>query len=170
MSININRETDDPFYRYKMPDIKIRQAGKGNGCYTFIDNIEDISKAINTPSVILFNYIARALGSSFNDKKQTITGHYTYDQILNVIYDYINYFVLCHRCTIPELTPKIIGNKKRNLFFILVQLVVKNMMYIPDNKIYSKTIDSIIKYYSIHEYVPTKGTMVNVSSDPFQPF
>lgn len=170
MSININRKSEDPFYRYKMPDIKIRQAGKGNGCYTFIDNIEDICKAINTPSIILFNYITRVLGSSFNDKKQTITGHHTNDQILNVIYDYIDFFVLCNKCTIPELTPKIIGNKKKKSLFFTCSACGKEYDVYSDNKVYSKTIDSIIKYYSIHEYVPTKGTMVNISSDPFQIF
>jgi translation initiation factor 5 len=168
MSININRKSDDIFYRYKMPDIKVRQAGKGNGCYTFIDNIEDICKSINTPSIILLNYIARVLGSNFNDKKQTITGHYTYNQMLNIMYDYIDYFVLCNRCTIPELTPKIVGDKKKKSLFYSCSACGKEYNLYSDTKIYSKTIDSIIKYYNIHKYIPTKGTMVNISSDPFQ--
>lgn len=170
MSININRESDDPFYRYKMPDVKVRQAGKGNGCYTFIDNIEDICRAINTPSNILLNYIARNLGSNLNEKKVTITGHYTYEQILNTIYDYIDYFVLCHKCSIPELTPEIEGSKKKKkLFYSCSACGTKYDVY-SDTKSILKTIDSIIKYYSINEFVPSKGTMVNMEVDNFSHF
>lgn len=170
MSININRESNDPFYRYKMPDVKVRQAGKGNGCYTFIDNIEDICKAINTPSIILLNYMARILGSSFNEKKMTITGHYTYEQILNVMYDYIDYFVLCHQCYIPELTPRIEGKKKKKQLFYSCSACGKEYDVYSDTKSLSKTIESIIKYYSINEYVPTKGTMVDSVFNQFSTF
>jgi translation initiation factor 5 len=170
MSININRDADDPFYRYKMPDLKIRQTGRGNGCFTIIDNIEEICKAINTPNTILLNYIARGLGSNFNEKKNTLTGHYTYDKILHILYDYITFFVLCHNCLIPELTPKIFGNKKNKKLQYSCSACGSEYELYSDTKIYSKTIENIIKYYSIHEYVPTKGTMVNTTTDVFQPF
>ena len=58
--MNINPEINDPFYRYKMTKPNTRFAGGGNGSYTFFDNIEDVSSAINTPSQVLFNVSSKS--------------------------------------------------------------------------------------------------------------
>ena len=64
--MNINPDTQDLNYRYKMPQIMVRQAGRGNGSYTFLDNINEVAISINTPPVVLLNFITRSLGSSYN--------------------------------------------------------------------------------------------------------
>ena len=40
--ININSNTQDPFYRYKMPKLQAKVEGKGNGIKTVIANMTDI--------------------------------------------------------------------------------------------------------------------------------
>ena len=66
--LNVNGSNDD-FYRYKMNRVNISNKGNGNGQFTIINNLEEISKTINTPYEILYKYIANDLGSSFNEKK-----------------------------------------------------------------------------------------------------
>jgi hypothetical protein len=51
--ININNSIDDN-YRYKMPKAAIKLGGNGNGIFTTINNIDEISNAINTPPEILY--------------------------------------------------------------------------------------------------------------------
>lgn len=169
MSININRNANDPFYRYKMPSPLVRLAGKGNGSYIFIDNIEDICKSLNTPLPILMTHISRVLGSNYNEKKNTITGHYTVDEIINTIYNYIDYFILCEKCNIPELTPSIEGEKKNKILNVCCSACGHDYTLTTQNKINLKTLEQIIKHYSVNEYKPSKGTMVTSNFDPFNP-
>ena len=50
--INVNNSNDD-FYRYKMEKVTVSNKGFGNGLFTIINNLESISKSINTPYEIL---------------------------------------------------------------------------------------------------------------------
>lgn len=100
--ININ-SSNDIFYRYKMEKVNIMNKGNGNGLYTIINNLENIAKTINTPEEILYKYIATSVGSNYNDKKKSINGSHTQDKIQESIYNYINDFVICSNCSIPEI-------------------------------------------------------------------
>jgi translation initiation factor 5 len=97
--ININN-LEDPFYRYKMPEAKIKNYNNK----TIIENLEDISIHINTPVEILIKYISCILGTNYNIKDQTFNGLYNKNKIYEIIYDYINKYVICKKCNIPELT------------------------------------------------------------------
>lgn len=154
--MNVNRNIQDPFYRYKMPKINSRQAGQGNGCYTFLDNISDVSNSINTPNQILFSYITNSLGTSYNEKKQTITGHYTDEEITNCIYDYIDSFVLCKKCTIPEIIINIEGTKKKKKINCKCSACGVEYKLDSNKKTDSKVIEQIIKYYSTNEFISNK--------------
>ena len=170
--LNINKLNDDPSYRYKMPDIKIRKAGKGNGSYTFIDNISELAEAINTPEIIILSCVSKSIGSNFNIEKKTLNGHYEKDQILCELYKFIDFFVLCPTCSIPEVIPSYEGSKKKgNLYVTCSACGNKNILDSP-KKIYSKTIDTIIKYLQTNEYSIKKGNMIvqNEENNLFNPF
>lgn len=47
--VNIPRDVDDIYYRYKMPVLKAKVEGKGNGIKTVIENMADIAKAMDRP-------------------------------------------------------------------------------------------------------------------------
>ena len=49
-SVNINRSVSDAFYRYKMPRLRAKVEGKGNGIKTVIVNMIDVAKAIGRPA------------------------------------------------------------------------------------------------------------------------
>lgn len=40
---------EDPLYRYKMPPLKLKIEGKGNGIKTNIVNMKEVSDCLNVP-------------------------------------------------------------------------------------------------------------------------
>ena len=163
MSININKSNDDN-YRYKMPPVSIKIGGAGNGIFTIINNIDEIANAINTPSEILYKYISYSLGSAFNEKKKSFTGHHS--NIQNIIFDYINTFVMCPTCQVPEMTyylQKI--SAKINLLESKCSACGKINLIKGNNKIDDKCIDTIIKYITKEGiWNISKGNMVDLHS------
>jgi translation initiation factor 5 len=144
--ININN-SNDPNYRYKMPCVNIITGGAGNGKFTLIKNINEIAESINTPPDIINKFISYTLGSAFNEKKNTITGHH--NNIQDIIFQYINTFVMCKTCNIPELTYSLnkISSKKINLECRCSACGITNSI-VSNNKIIDKCVDTIIKYLS----------------------
>lgn len=160
MSINLNNSEDEN-YRYKMQKVSISYGGNGNGVFTILNNISDISESINTPSDILCKYIAYILGSSYNEKKKALTGQH--GNIQEIIFDYINNFVICQSCGIPELSYSLvkISGKKFNLESKCSACGITNCPK-STNKITEKGIDLINKYLSKPNTIWTikKGLMV----------
>jgi translation initiation factor 5 len=142
--ININK-SEDINYRYKMPTISIKLGGAGNGIFTIINNMDEISKYINTPSDILFKYISYTTGSAYNEKKSSITGHHP--KLQDIIFNYIDDFVICQSCGIPELSYSLekINSKNSNLICKCLACGTINNIN-SNNKVNNKCIDTIIKY------------------------
>jgi len=155
--LNVNG-SDDDFYRYKMNRVNISNKGNGNGQFTIINNLEEISKTINTPYEILYKYIANDLGSSFNEKKKSLTGTHTQETIQNSIFKYINDFVICTKCGIPEInyTIKDKNNVESKCSACGSYNIIKN-----NNKINFKINDLILKYLQKNKnWKITKGNMI----------
>jgi translation initiation factor 5 len=164
--ININK-SDDMFYRYKMPSINIKLGGTGNGMFTIINNMDEIAKAINTPPEIVYKFISYTLGSAYNEKKKSLTGHH--NNLQEIIFDYINNFVICEHCGIPELSYSLNKKSKKNIKLICYCSACGNLNNLRNNnKINDKCIDTIIKYLnSNNEWVVSKGSMVEHKEDDF---
>jgi len=166
MSININN-TDDENYRYKMPKVSIKFGGAGNGIFTIIDNMDEIGDALNTPPDIIYKYIAYTLGSAFNEKKKSFTGHHK--NIQNIIFDYINFFVICPSCSIPELTYSLNKINSRNYDLISKCSSCGNSHILKStNKINEKCMESIIKFMQkMNSWTSKKGNMVQQTTTDF---
>ena len=57
MSLNVNRQVQDAFYRYKMPRLQAKVEGKGNGVKTVIPNMVDIARSLGRPPTCKWNHI-----------------------------------------------------------------------------------------------------------------
>ena len=132
--INIDN-SDDKNYRYQMPKVLLTFEGKGNGVFTIINNMSEIAKAVNTPDEIIFKFISYTLGVSYNKQKKSITGHHLNLSIQTLIYDYINKFVICQTCKIPELDYLVnkINSKNYNLTCKCSACGVESNIENPDN-------------------------------------
>jgi translation initiation factor 5 len=154
--INING-SNDANYRYKMEKISLNNCGSGNGQFTIINNMDNIAESINTPSEILYKYFAFVSGSAFNEKKKSLTGTYSVPDIEEYLYDYINKFVMCPNCNIPELMYKI---ESRNVC-ACCSACGKNNNIQYNTKINRKVLDLIEKYLEKNKvWVKTKGLLV----------
>jgi len=55
--INIGGDESDVSYRYKMPKLKAKIEGRGNGIRTVIINMADIAKALNCPPACKLQFV-----------------------------------------------------------------------------------------------------------------
>jgi translation initiation factor 5 len=160
---NINGKSD-PFYRYKMPPISGTIAGKGNGIFTIFNNLNDVAKHLNQPTFILLKFISVYFGSMANEEKMTITGGYKNDELQKALQVYINRFVICPSCGVPETIPQLIGSKKDINIELKCSACGKTTTVVCNNKNEHKGLDIIIKYLQKNPWISShKGTMVIAS-------
>lgn len=104
--ISINRQfIDDPFYRYKMDKITVTIKNKK----TNLINLSNISNTLKIDPKIMFRYITSRLGTFGQEKKESyiISGVFDADKIQNLIYDFIDIYILCKKCKFPEVSDSI---------------------------------------------------------------
>ena len=113
--INISGLTpiDDPSYRYKMPRLIPKVEGRGNGIKTVIVNINDIATSLNRDPSEITKYFGFELGAQTTmaavtpgggdgDERYIVNGSHSMNDLQNLIFKYIESFVLCKNCHLPE--------------------------------------------------------------------
>eukprot|EP00298_Acanthocystis_sp_HF-20_P010672 c18983_g1_i2.p1 GENE.c18983_g1_i2~~c18983_g1_i2.p1 ORF type:complete len:237 (+),score=57.32 c18983_g1_i2:184-894(+) len=110
MSLNIGG-SDDQFYRYKMPDIQVKIEGRGNGIKTVIPNMGEIAAALKRDPGYPTKYFATELGavSMWDDKRNVgiVNGKHEKPVLAKLLADFINRYVLCPQCHLPETDLKV---------------------------------------------------------------
>lgn len=100
--INI-RESDafDSHARYRMPDLELRT--KHN--LTYVTNLSEICKALKIETGALSKFLGNALNcmSKFKNKELQLNGLHGKDAIMKQIRAFINEYVICPGCDLPEL-------------------------------------------------------------------
>jgi translation initiation factor 2 beta subunit (eIF-2beta)/eIF-5 len=100
--ININGSSD-PWYRYTMSKIVlILRKNK----YVFT-NINDVCKQINRPPELLIKFIKKQLAASVtytNNEAYITKSDLTAEILQKIIFEFINWCVLCKQCGNPETT------------------------------------------------------------------
>lgn len=114
INVRGNVEINDPFYRYKMEEIKVRDENKG----TVLVNIENICKSLNRTSDQLIKYLQKQMGISFIKKNGTIhtSKKVNQNEIQKHIFNYIQHYVLCEKCNNPETEWLNEKTAKNNIF------------------------------------------------------
>lgn len=97
------QEILDPLHRYKMHTI-IFQKEKTKTCITNLDKIAEDIKIPNKDLIV--SYIKKRLAVSMTIKNNVviITNKVDTKSIQQALYEFIEYFILCKQCILPELT------------------------------------------------------------------
>lgn len=102
---------DDPEYRYKMPVVYGKIEGRGNGIKTVIPNISDVGLALHRDPGEVNKFFGCELGAQTTYNADTdraiVNGAHTDVVLQNNIKKYIDIFVLCPSCSLPETEYKI---------------------------------------------------------------
>ena len=111
--INIAGSTpvDDPEYRYKMPSVYGKIEGRGNGIKTVIPNISEVALALHREPGEVNKFFGTELGAQTTYNADTdravVNGAHTDLVLQEAIKKYIDVFVLCPQCGLPETDYKI---------------------------------------------------------------
>ena len=111
--INISGTTpiDDPNYRYKMPAVFGKIEGSGNGIKTAIPNISDVATSLHRSPAEVNKFFGCELGAqtTYNaeNDKAIVNGQHTDGVLQDLIHRYVEKFVSCPNCNLPETDYKI---------------------------------------------------------------
>jgi len=104
---NIGGDKSDKSYRYKMPILQAKVEGRGNGIKTVIVNMVEIAKALHVDPAYPTKFFGFELGaqSKFNteDERAIVNGAHTAQDLSNLLDKFIEIFVLCPNCKLPEI-------------------------------------------------------------------
>lgn len=104
--VNIRRDVDDKFYRYRMPLLTTKVEGKGNGIKTVMPNMSDVARALSRPPTYPTKFFGCELGAqtSFDEKndRYIVNGAHDATKLLELLDGFIDKFVLCRSCKNPE--------------------------------------------------------------------
>ncbi|XP_077232562.1 eukaryotic translation initiation factor 5-like [Tasmannia lanceolata] len=98
--------SDDAFYRYKMPRMITKIEGRGNGIKTNVVNMVDIAKALARPPSYTTKYFGCELGaqSKFDEKTgvSLVNGAHDTAKLAGLLENFIKKYVQCYGCGNPE--------------------------------------------------------------------
>ncbi|KAL7611363.1 hypothetical protein Lser_V15G12548 [Lactuca serriola] len=98
--------SDDAFYRYKMPKMITKIEGRGNGIKTNIVNMVDVAKALARPPSYTTKYFGCELGaqSKFDEKTgvSLVNGSHDTAKLAGLLEIFIKKYVQCYGCGNPE--------------------------------------------------------------------
>ncbi|KAJ7975793.1 Eukaryotic translation initiation factor 5 [Quillaja saponaria] len=98
--------SDDAFYRYKMPKMITKIEGRGNGIKTNVVNMVEIAKALARPASYTTKYFGCELGaqSKFDEKTGTshVNGSHDTAKLAGLLENFIKKYVQCYGCGNPE--------------------------------------------------------------------
>jgi len=102
---------DDPEYRYKMPAVFGKVEGSGNGIKTAIPNITDVGNSLHRGPAEVNKFFGCELGAqttySAKDDRAIVNGQHSDGVLQEMVHRYIEKFVLCPNCRLPETDYKI---------------------------------------------------------------
>lgn len=99
-AVNIDGSTDK-YARYKMPPLTVTHRSIKGGL-TIIENLLDISKAINRDPKMVFAFLQKECSTAGNFKTLSLSGTIAVDKLQTLLMLFIKQHVLCKRCTNPE--------------------------------------------------------------------
>jgi translation initiation factor 5 len=94
-----------------MPTIYGKIEGKGNGIKTVLPNLSDVAQALKRDSAEVNKFFGTELGAqttySSESDRAVVNGAHTDATLQGLMHKYIELFVLCPNCRLPETEYKI---------------------------------------------------------------
>lgn len=132
---NIGR-VDDPSYRYKRPIIQSKTEGRGNGIKTVIENMVDVANALHRKPADITKFFGCEFGaqSRYDEatQKSSVNGLHDNGKLEEWLDNYIDKFVLCPKCHLPETELKI---KKEVIYHKCMCCGTKSPLVDPGHKL-----------------------------------
>eukprot|EP00211_Chloroparvula_japonica_P006436 CAMPEP_0119132804 /NCGR_PEP_ID=MMETSP1310-20130426/12333_1 /TAXON_ID=464262 /ORGANISM="Genus nov. species nov., Strain RCC2339" /LENGTH=427 /DNA_ID=CAMNT_0007123461 /DNA_START=362 /DNA_END=1645 /DNA_ORIENTATION=+ len=107
--VNING-SDDPFYRYKVPQMHVQSVGKGKMIKTMLLNNDEVARGLHVEPEYIPAFMAYEIGSQFKYEKNkpereraSISGEYPSGILSATVGKLIKDVVICGQCGLPEL-------------------------------------------------------------------
>ena len=116
---NINSKSrNDPAYRYKMPQIVTKFEGRGNGSKTCIVNAQEVANALHRTPGALTKFFANELGtiSTWDGLRSIVNGHHQANVFPPLVDKFVDLFVLCPNCLLPETRLSVQARKNGNIY------------------------------------------------------
>lgn len=114
MALNVNRNVQDAFYRYKMPRLQAKVEGKGNGIKTVLVNMVDVAQALARPPTYVTKYFGCELGAQtqydIKNERYIVNGNHDAAKLQDMLDGFIKKYVLCEQCLNPETVLKVKKN------------------------------------------------------------
>lgn len=111
MNISGTTPVEDPEYRYKMPAVFGKIEGSGNGIKTAIPNITDVGLSLHRSPAEVNKFFGCELGAQTTYAAETdraiVNGAHTDGVLQELVHRYVEKFVLCPTCNLPETEYKI---------------------------------------------------------------
>lgn len=102
---------EDPEYRYKMPRLVGKIEGRGNGIKTVIPNMTQVAQSLHRPPGEVTKFFGCELGAQTTWTEETdravVNGAHATQVLQDKLSGYIEKFVLCPSCRLPETSYKI---------------------------------------------------------------
>lgn len=109
--------SEDPFYRYTMPTIKIKVEGLTKMIKTQLINIDQVAQAVGRPPAYLVTFFGQELSanSKWDPKLEQgyVTGNQNEADLQRLVFEFIKRFVMCKSCNNPETQVSYEGSKKK---------------------------------------------------------
>ena len=102
---------DDPAYRYRMPKLQVKVEGRGNGIKTLLTNVIEVGASLAREPNEITKFFGCVLGSqtTFAGDRHIVNGSHNANDLQKHLCKYIEAFVLCNQCKLPETHYKIKG-------------------------------------------------------------
>jgi len=89
--------------------MNLAQESRLNGVKTNIKNLPDVARALRVPDSAILKYFCSEVGAN-SEGTSIVKGQHTLDDLSKHLEKFINKYVLCKKCKLPEVTHEV--NKK----------------------------------------------------------
>ena len=117
--LNIPSTVVDPKYRYRMPKMQLKIESKGNGIKTNIVNLGEVACDLRTNEQYILKFFGfeKASSTTFkeaggkNNTNYIINGDFSEEELRKVLDKFIEKYICCPKCKLPEMHMSVIGEK-----------------------------------------------------------